>query len=864
MANTTVGTVSYDVRLNLGQLKKDTSQAEKIVDDSYKKIANSSKQSRGGAQSNQITKDVQAQVNATKKAAQESYNAISQYTPQIQKQFLTVERANNAVTNATTRSQNAITKYGQSSTQATSASNSLSTAVKNQAGQQAKLNTMVDGTYQANNKFSSGMNETVGTLATVAAGIVTLTAVTQLLKSSVASATEYQSAIAGISRVSERFGYDAQFATAEAQKLASDGLITVSTAASGLQKLLTAGVGLPEAIKLMQGYKDQAAFGKSSTIDLDTAVGNLAESFYTENSAIGNLSGQTENWNQILEYGASVLGKNVSQLTDKERIQAKLIGQMRLNNAVEGDAGLLAQTTAGKQAQLDATLKNMQITIGRVTQSLTGGLIGALGGTGVEGEKTAISIGAGVTAFVAVLTIAPLVIRGVKAITTAIKGTGIASAFASGGITVLVGALAAVAASVAMDKLIGNLDTADDLAVQFGSGVKQASSGLTSAAKGAGDLAKKLADVNAQMEKVREDYRYSLAELVRDKNANISSLLETLTGEKRAYDNALSDRTASFDKNEDEQLQTHLQKTRALQKQIDFLTKYNNSANQQQLSELKFSLARENAEYQKSTQLRQNEFSTQTESATEEYEKRRAENQKKLDAEIALLEKHREEVLSIRDVMLKDEIEKLKAGRDEQLKSLAEQKREIISNGAAISQVAKTTSESWDGVIAKFSGLVAQSSTFAGNLLQAANNASTLQNTVSSDKFQNAAKNLQSVGTAQLLSSGTQKSLTVTGSGSNQVIKVGYADGGFTGQGNKNDVAGLVHKGEYVVPKSQVNQSTGTPKAGTGGTVVNVTINPSGIMASSKADLRMIASQMAELINEKVMAHTGKVAIQGL
>jgi TP901 family phage tail tape measure protein len=38
-----------------------------------------------------------------------------------------------------------------------------------------------------------------------------------------------------------------------------------------------------------------------------------------------------------------------------------------------------------------------------------------------------------------------------------------------------------------------------------------------------------------------------------------------------------------------------------------------------------------------------------------------------------------------------------------------------------------------------------------------------------------------------------------------------YATGGYTGAGGKYEVAGIVHRGEYVVPKEQVNQSTGTP-----------------------------------------------------
>ena len=40
-----------------------------------------------------------------------------------------------------------------------------------------------------------------------------------------------------------------------------------------------------------------------------------------------------------------------------------------------------------------------------------------------------------------------------------------------------------------------------------------------------------------------------------------------------------------------------------------------------------------------------------------------------------------------------------------------------------------------------------------------------------------------------------------------------YASGGFTGRGGKMDPAGIVHRGEYVVPKQYVNQSTGMPDA---------------------------------------------------
>lgn len=52
-------------------------------------------------------------------------------------------------------------------------------------------------------------------------------------------------------------------------------------------------------------------------------------------------------------------------------------------------------------------------------------------------------------------------------------------------------------------------------------------------------------------------------------------------------------------------------------------------------------------------------------------------------------------------------------------------------------------------------------------------------------------------------------------------IRMGqYYDGGFTGQGGKYEPAGVVHRGEYVVPKHQVNQRTGLPYADAMGQLV--------------------------------------------
>ena len=46
-----------------------------------------------------------------------------------------------------------------------------------------------------------------------------------------------------------------------------------------------------------------------------------------------------------------------------------------------------------------------------------------------------------------------------------------------------------------------------------------------------------------------------------------------------------------------------------------------------------------------------------------------------------------------------------------------------------------------------------------------------------------------------------------------ELRSLGYAQGGYTGRGGKYEPAGIVHKGEYVIPKKDVNQATGRPHA---------------------------------------------------
>ena len=61
------------------------------------------------------------------------------------------------------------------------------------------------------------------------------------------------------------------------------------------------------------------------------------------------------------------------------------------------------------------------------------------------------------------------------------------------------------------------------------------------------------------------------------------------------------------------------------------------------------------------------------------------------------------------------------------------------------------------------------------------------------------------------LFSGNPKSVKSAALAKNLYSPWGYASGGYTGAGAKYQPAGIVHRGEYVIPKQYVNQRTGLP-----------------------------------------------------
>lgn len=838
---TTVGIVEYDVRLNLAQLKKDTSQAEKIVNDSYKKMARAQKSSTSGSgsgsartQAEQISATTKAQVEATKQAAQESYNAISTYTPQIQRQFLSVERANNQVYNASTRSAAAIQKYGVDSVQATRATNALNVAVQNQSIAQSRLDNSLKTT-------SSGLTlSKSGTIALTAA----VAALGVAIGSNLSGAISRSDTLNNFPRVMSNLQIGSTESEKSIRTLAErlKGLPTsLNAAAQSVQRFTAVNKNVEASTALFLGLNNAILAGGAGADIQATAIEQLSQSYSKGRvdmvewrALLTAMPAQLEQVAQAMGLvSADALGESLRN--GSVSVDDFLVTVSKLNT--EGSSGFASFEQQARNAT--GGIETSVATLGTAIQRSIANIIESIGRDNIRSGLQAIGDGFENTARVVgglITVLQPLApLLGVAAGGFAIYTAATAAAtLGTKALNVamlaltrhpIIAALSLIAAgAIGVASALGAFNSETQDAGKSSDSLKDSLEGyeppIRGATDAASDFAKQMAKIDEQVKKANEDYRYQLAQLVSDKNSNIAQLQKTLGEEEKTYNDAYAERLASFDKTQNEEEVKHSEKTRALQNQIDFLTRYNTVANQQRATELRFELARENAEFQKSTNLRESEFKKQTQSATTEYEKRRAENQKKLDEELALLSKHRDEVLSVRDVILRDEIENLKKSRDEQLKGLEQQKNDLINT-----------------------------LTGAGATAGA-----------------NAAKAFSKAFGDQGIYFDAPTKYDVQKIGNKTYVTPQFADGGFTGRGGKYDEAGVVHKGEYVIPKEMVNQATGMPKENAigGSTTIQNTFNLSGIMASGKSDLRQVANQLAKLINESSVAKTGKAAIAGV
>ena len=192
------------------------------------------------------------------------------------------------------------------------------------------------------------------------------------IRDAVTFSSQFQNAFLGLSSVARAFGTSTDSATAAAKKLSADGLLPLKDSATGLKNLLATGFSLPQATKLMEAFKDSAAFGRQGALSFGDAVRSATEGVKNGNSILVDNSGITKNLSQILkEAGFSAQDLSRAQ-TDVGVRTALYNGILKEAAAQQGDAIKLTKTYTGQLTGMKTSWTQLLATWGdAITKNAT-------------------------------------------------------------------------------------------------------------------------------------------------------------------------------------------------------------------------------------------------------------------------------------------------------------------------------------------------------------------------------------------------------------------------------------------------------------------------------------------------------------
>lgn len=717
-----------------------------------------------------------------------------------------------------------------------------------------EANEAVGGIGKAASSSTSGVNSLSSGFAELTLGVHNLKEAFSGLRSTgavigdlVESNNRYQASMNGVVSVARATGNDVAESMQVIKDSTASGLLTQSDAAAAVKNLELYGYTAQQAGEMIKVLTDAAVYNRQANYSVSEAVKVTTEGIRMENSVLSDAAGIQKNIAKMQEDYAKSIGKSADNLTDAEKAQAVYNGVLNEGNTFLGDAEGYSDSLAGAQNKLANAVETAKANIGALFEKVAPVVNGLADWMNQNQELVA-----GIVTFVGVLAasgglIGALVLafKALQTVKSAIMVFGLTSKAATGGV---IGLAVGVAALAAAAGIAAALNTATDAELDLGDAANAATSGIDGEGNAASETAKKIAKLTQQLEKLTRDYRRDLKQIAVDHQENLDSLTRQIEEANVDYIRAIDERMAEFDVTMAKQERSHQETVDELMTQLAFLQRYNNDYNKQKLAQVQFALAKEQQLYQKETAALQAEIDLQNAADKEKLDKKLASLQEELDEEVAFMNKHRDILNSVRDVILLDEVESLRERYEEQKKSYAEQIAEAGKNGTTIGTTlndsinkALEENEIKLGDIGKSSG-----GTFSNGLASAINDGMGQIDSFVGDlqkRFENLFRGLGF----------TNKEFNYVNGQWVEKKKRGYASGGYTGRGPADEVAGVVHRGEFVLPAEMVDQNTGTPKAQS----QNITINLSGVLATSAQAKRDLAIDLVNAINQVNQSRIG-------
>lgn len=214
-----------------------------------------------------------------------------------------------------------------------------------------------------------------GLVFTAAAGVAIYAG-----KSVADASMKMENALMGLTTVARAFGESQEGATQAAIDLAKDGLMTVTEAATGLKNLLASRFNLDESIKLMNAFKDSAAFNRQAALGFGQAISGATEGIKNGNSILVDNAGITKNLSIILEEAGLSAQDLMRATTDASVRQAIFNGILKEASIFQGDAARATETLSGQVSMLGTSWFNVKAEMGKALSPLFITLIEAIKG----------------------------------------------------------------------------------------------------------------------------------------------------------------------------------------------------------------------------------------------------------------------------------------------------------------------------------------------------------------------------------------------------------------------------------------------------------------------------------------------------
>lgn len=512
------------------------------------------------------------------------------------------------------------------------------------------------------------------------------------MKDSSAAANQYQNALLGLNSIARAFGQDQDRANQAAKDLAADGLMSVTQSATGLKNLLASHFSLDESIVLMNRFKDSAAFNRQAALSFGDAVKTATEGIKNGNSILVDNAGVTKNLSVILQEAGKSQQDVMNITSDASVRQALYNGLLKETAAQSGDAARLTQTFAGSQARATAEVTELKQNLGAIVNTVSGPFVQAFTNFIDKNQQAIVSFGLGAVAAIGMGTALFFTVKAIQAFSLASVMAAATNPLIAA--LTVIGLLAGVVVYKAVGKMQDKLKSTNGTIGQTNDILgNQMPDSNRKAAKSMEDLSEKLAEIDLQINRANRDFQEQLAEMVKGHEDKVKTLGTQLSEENSEFADRQQEQKDTFTEAQDQMAQEHTKKVDNIERQIRQLLAQGKNANQEELADLRAQLAQEQTEYAAQYAKRQADYDKDAAKAQAAHDKKTADLQAQLDAENTLLNQHAADVAGIRNVMMLDEIDKLKRSRTEQLQSLDKQKNDAIKNAT---DTAAGVSGAWD------------------------------------------------------------------------------------------------------------------------------------------------------------------------